>query len=141
MSLSVFKYLIPAYYEILEDVAVNMVTLPVYDGLAPDTETGSYILIGERNVTQVNDKCGYTYTCDILIDVVTKSGSFGYKTADDYINAIVAQINSDTILDLSPEFQVVSTKIIQNFSLPALNPTEPVFRSLVRFEHIITQVN
>ena len=141
MSLGVYKYLIPAYYDILSVVQVGGETLPVYDGMAPDTETGSYILIGERNLRQEDDKCGYTYTVDILVDVVIKNSSFGYKTADDYTNAITAEINSNTILDLSPEFQAVSTRIIQNFSLPGLNPTEPVFRSLVRFEHIITQVN
>lgn len=141
MSLAVFKYLVPAYYDILSVVTVDGETLPVYDGIAPDTETGSFILIGERNLNQLDDKCGYTYTVDILVDVVIKNSSFGYNTADDYIDAITAQINSNTILDLSPEFQAVSTKIINNFSLPALNPTEPTFRSLVRFEHIITQVN
>lgn len=129
------NYLTPAYYSILSSVG-----LPVYDGIAPDTEKGSYILIGEIQASQDQDKAGYMFTVNILLDICIKNGNFGYADADGYANSILALINSDSQPNLSPNFQCIRTHLLSSNRLTGLNKTEPIFRRLLRFEHSIVQI-
>jgi len=129
------NYLTPAYYTILSGVG-----LPVYDGMAPDTEKGSYIIIGEIQASQEQDKAGYMFTVNILIDICIKNSNFGYLDADNYANIVLGLINSDTQPNLSPNFQVVRTHLLSSNRLTGLNKTEPIFRRLLRFEHSICQI-
>jgi len=131
----VSKYLIPAYY-----TALDALSLPIYDGMAPDTEKGSYILIGEFNAMQEQDKAGYMFTVNVLIDICIKNGNFGFADADEYANSVTAILNSDSQLSLSPDFQMVRTHLLSTNRLIGLNKTEPTFRRLLRFEHSIIQI-
>lgn len=131
----VSKYLIPKYYTTLSSLG-----LPIYDGMAPDTETGSYILIGEFFSTQDQDKAGYLFTVNILLDICVKNGKFGFKDADEYADQITALINSDNQPNLSPDFQTIRTHLLSTNRLIGLNKTEPTFRRLLRFEHSICQI-
>jgi hypothetical protein len=128
------KYLIPAYYTIL-----NTLGLPVYDGMSPYSENGSYILIGEFFSNQDQNKNGYLFTANILIDIVIKNGKFGFKEADNYAEQIFGLINSDNQPSLAPDFQIITTQVLSTNRLTGLNNTEPVFRRLIRFEHSISQ--
>jgi hypothetical protein len=128
------KELIPAYYTILDTL-----NLPVYDGMAPDTEKGSYILIGEFFSTQGQDKNGYLFDATILIDICIKNGNFGFKDADDYADQIFALINSDLQPHLT-SFQIITTEVLSTNRLTGLNNTEPTFRRLIRFGHSISQL-
>lgn len=125
-----------AWFAVLETIG----NYPVYDGMAPDTATGSYIILGERNIPQGPDKCGFIYDANILVDVVNKNGSFGYAESDRIVTQILALVNSQSQLDLSPDFQCITTVVLNQFNLSDLNNTEPVFRSLVRYYHKITQL-
>jgi hypothetical protein len=129
------KYLIPAYYDIL-----STLDLPVYDGMAPDSEKGSYILMGEFFSNQDQDKNGYLFTANILVDIVIKNGKFGFKEADNYADQIFGLINSDNQPSLSPDFQIITTQVLSTNRLTGLNNTEPTFRRLIRFEHSISQL-
>ena len=129
------QYLTPAYYSALASVG-----LPIYDGMAPDTEKGSYIIIGEIQSSQDQDKAGYMFTVNILIDICIKNGSFGFADADNYANIITGIISSDSQPSLSPNFQIVRTHLLSSNRLTGLNKTEPIFRRLLRYEHSIVQI-
>ena len=132
---NVLLYLANAYYTILNGAGLG---LPVYDGMAPSTELGSYVLISvDRGATQTEDKCGFMFDANILIDVVIKNGSYGFIESDTIANTICGLINSQ----LNPtvdNFQCISTQVSFN-NLQGLNETEPIFRTLVRFTHKIVQ--
>jgi len=132
---NVLLYLANAYYTILNGAGLG---LPVYDGMAPSTELGSYVLISvDRGATQTEDKCGFMFDANILIDVVIKNGSYGFIESDTIANTICGLINSQ----LNPtvdNFQCISTQVSFN-NLQGLNETEPIFRALVRFTHKIVQ--
>lgn len=137
---NVLLYLANAYYTILSgaNLMFNGSPIPVYDGMAPSTELGSYILIGvDRGAQQTDDKCGFMFNAQILVDVVIKNGSFVFVDSDTLADEISALINSQ----LNPtvdNFQVFATSVSFN-NLQGLNNTEPIFRTLMRFNHKIVQ--
>ena len=132
--------LVTAYYNILHNAQIMLdgSILKVYDGMAPDSELGSFIMIGERTAQQTDDKSGFTWNAQILVDIVVKNGSFGFADSD----AISEQIGDLISTQLNPSltgFQCVTTSANFN-NLPGLNPTEPTFRTLVRYSHFITEI-
>ena len=134
---NIFKYLIPAYYS--ELILLNL-GLPIYDGIAPSTEKGSYILIAaDRNSQQTQNKNGYNFTVQILIDIVIKNGNFGFKDSDDVAEKITLAINSDNNIIVS-NFQIITTTLLSQNNLGGLNNTEPTFRTLLRFQHLVSQL-
>jgi len=137
---NVLAYLIQSYYNIITNanIVLNGYVLPVYDGMAPDSEIGSYILISaDRTAVQVADKCTYAYNATVLIDVVIKNGSFSLVDSDNVAEQIALLINTNN--NPQPEnFQIVKTQTSWN-NLTSLNLTEPVFRTLLRYTHFIVQ--
>lgn len=133
---NVFSYIIPFYYQQLYQV----VSLPIYDGMAPDTEKGSYIILGDRNFTQTEGKNDYLGKCQILIQVVIKSPNFGYKDVDDVIDQILNVFNSNATLEMSDGYQIINTYILSQQYLPSINRTDMVFQGLLRLEHKICQI-
>lgn len=137
---NVFSALIPEYYEILSNIDFYYFQLPVYDGIAPSSATGSYILIGDRNTNQDQGKNNFNFDVQILIDVVIKDGSSGFANNDIATNKILEAINSNVPMDIGADFQVVTTRLLSINNLSGLNPTEETFRTLIRFEHKISQL-
>ena len=131
---NVLNAIVQAYYNILIG---SSITLPIYDGMAPNTELGSYVLIGDRNAQQTDDKCGYTWNVQITVDVVIKNGSFGFLDSDTIAEQVGALINTQLNPTMT-DFQAITTKANMS-SLPGLNPTEPTFRTLTRYSHLISQ--
>ena len=137
----IFFYLIPVYYNLLHNaITIQSAYLPVYDAIVPPTETGSYILIGERNTTQEQAKGAFLFESRILIDIVIKGESFSFKDCEDAANQVSQIINSDTNPDCSPTFQVVTTSIDSINSLTAPSSTDLIYRTLIRFRHQIKQL-
>ena len=137
---NVLLYLANAYYTLISGAGITFegLPLPVYDGMAPSTELGSYILIGvDRGATQTEDKCGFMFDANILIDVVIKNGSYGFVDSDTIADTIGGLVNSFDQLVVA-NFQVISTQASFN-NLSGLNPTEPTFRTLIRYTHKIVQ--
>ncbi len=137
---NVLLYLANAYYTLLDNANIqfNGVQMPIYDGIAPSNELGSYILISaDRNAQQDGNKCTFQYQAQILIDVVVKDGNFGFVDSDTIADEIGALVNTFTHLPVD-NFQVVNTSASFN-NLAGLNPTEPTFRTLIRFTHNIFQ--
>lgn len=138
-------YLIPAYYDLLNgNVTVQGIDLPVYDAeaIAATTSdlTGSYILLGECTTTQALGKGVFNSEVFQVVDVVIKSDGFLQEDCDDAVNQITQLINSDENPDCTPDFQIVTTSVqsINNFN--NINKTENVFRTIIRFRHIVKQL-
>lgn len=133
---NIFAYLIPFYFNNLSKV----VSLPIYDGMATDTEKGNYIIIGDRNFSQTEGKNDYLGKCQILLQVVIKSPNFGYKDVDDVISQILSIFNSDNTLTMTDGYQIINTYVISQQYLPSINRTDMVFQGLLRLEHKICQI-
>ena len=133
---NIFAYLIPFYFNQLSKV----VSLPIYDGMAPDTEKGNYIILGDRNFSQTEGKNDYLGKCQILLQVVIKSPNFGYKDVDDVISQILSIFNSDNTLTMTDGYQIINTYVISQQYLPSINRTDMVFQGLLRLEHKICQI-
>lgn len=137
---NIFSVLIPEYYDILSNINFYSFSLNVYDGIAPSSETGSYILIGDRTSNQSDGKNSFNFTAQVLIDIVIKDGGSGFERNDIALNKVLEAINSNVIMDVGPDFQVITTQLLSVNNLAGLNPTEETYRTLVRFEHKIMQL-
>ena len=137
----IFKYLIPEYYSILNgNITLNGQPLPVVDDMASAPQSTPYILLGDRTSFQRQDKSGFLSEITLLVDVVVKGDNFGQGDAEDAANQIMALINSDNNPDLSPDFKVVTTSIQSTNNLSTLSPTDRIFRTLIRFRHIVKEL-
>ena len=137
---NVFSALIPEYYDILSNLDFYYFDLEVYDGLAPSSADGNYILIGDRNSNQADGKNNFNFDVQVLLDIVIKDGTMGFEYSDYAVNKILGAINSDVQMNIGDDFQVVTTRLLSVNNLTGLNPTEPTFRTLIRFEHKISQL-
>jgi len=136
-----FKYLIPAYYSALNgNITINGSILPVYDGMAAPNADSSFIMIGERTSSQIDAKCGFTSECFVLIDVVLKGYGYGYKDSEEAADQILQLINSNLNPTPSSSFQVVTTSVQSINNLSSINSSDNVFRTLIRFRNVVTQI-
>jgi len=112
----------------------------VYDGFAPDSAPNEYIVMTGRTSSQEQGKSGYTNNCSIVLDIVTKSANFGYKRSEEISNLILTDINSDTIIDLGTGWNASSLSVESIRNLDGLSPLENVFRTIITYNIIITQI-
>ena len=119
---------------------VSATTLPVYDGIAPDSTLNEYIILDGRTSSQEQGKNGYTNSISIIVDIVTKSANFGYKRAEEISNLVLTAINSNTNITL-PSGWDSSTLYVESIrNLDGLNPIDNVFRTLITYNLTITQI-
>lgn len=116
------------------------VGIPVYDGFAPDNAPNEYIILTGRTSSQEQGKSGYTNNTSIVVDIVTKSANFGYKRSEDISNLILTIINSDTNVTLSTGWNASSLSVESIRNLDGLSPLENVFRTIITYNIIITQI-
>lgn len=116
------------------------VGIPVYDGFAPDVAPNEYIILTGRTSSQEQGKSGYTNNTSIVVDIVTKSANFGYKRSEDISNLILTIINSDTNVTLSTGWNASSLSVESIRNLDGLSPLENVFRTIITYNIIITQI-
>ena len=114
--------------------------LPVYDGMAPDNDLSEYIILDGRTSTQEQGKSGYTNSNTIIVDIVTKNANFGYKRSETISNLILNAINSDTTITLPSGWTSTSLYVDSIRNLDGLNPLDNVFRTLITYNLIITQI-
>jgi hypothetical protein len=137
----IWNYLIPAYFTALDgNIEIDGDALPIYDGEAPPEVQGSYILLGDRTSTQTPAKGRFTSECTLLVDVVIKGPNFGFKDSEDAAEQIMALINSDSNPVCASSFQVVTTSIQSTNNLNGLNRTDNIFRTLIRYRHLVNQI-
>ena len=136
-----FKYLIPAYYSALNgNISINGSILPVYDGMAAPNADSSFIMIGERTSSQIDAKCGFTSECFVLIDIVLKGYGYGFKDSEEAADQVLQRINSDLNPSPASSFQVATTSVQSINNLSSINSSDNVFRTLIRFRNIVTQI-
>ena len=111
----------------------------VYDGMAPESAGNEYIVMDARTSNQEQGKSGYTNTCSVDIDIVTKNANFGYKRAETISDLVLTAINSQTTITLSNGFYASSVYVASVRNLDGLNPLDNVFRTLITYNIIITQ--
>jgi hypothetical protein len=115
-------------------------SIGVYDGMAPVNAGNEYIILNGRTSNQVQGKTGYTNTNIIVVDIVTKSANFGFKRSETISNLILGAINSDTIITLPTGWNATQLFVDSVINLDALNPLDNVFRTLITYKLIITQI-
>ena len=114
--------------------------LGVYDGMAPTTNGNEYIILTGRTSVQDMGKSGYTNNMTIIVDIVTKSANFGFKRPETISNLILNVINSDTTISLPSGWNASQLYVDSVRNLDALNPMDNVFRTLITYKLIITQI-
>jgi hypothetical protein len=131
-----------ASLEIKKWFVTNLASIgvPVYDGFAPDSAPNEYIILTGRTSSQEQGKSGYTNNTSIVVDIVTKSANFGYKRSEEISNLILTAINSDTNISLSTGWNASSLSIESIRNLDGLSPLENVFRTIITYNIIITQI-
>jgi hypothetical protein len=114
-------------------------SLPIYDGIAPDSAPNEYIIMSGRTSTQEQGKISYTNSISIDVDIVIKNSNFGYKRAETISDLILNEINSETAIILSNGFTASSLVVDAIRNLDGLNPLDNVFRTIITYNIIITQ--
>ena len=114
--------------------------LVVYDGFAPEGAGNEYIVLTGRTSTQDQGKEGYTNSISIVVDIITKNANFGYKRAETISDLVLTAINSDTNITLANGFTASSLSVESVRNLDGLNPLDNVFRVLITYNIIITQI-
>ena len=114
--------------------------LVVYDGFAPEGAGNEYIVLTGRTSSQEQGKEGYTNTITIIVDIITKNANFGYKRAETISDLVLTAINSDTNITLANGFTASSLSVESVRNLDGLNPLDNVFRVLITYYIIITQI-
>jgi hypothetical protein len=115
-------------------------SLVVYDGFAPEGAGNEYIVLTGRTSTQDQGKEGYTNSISITVDIITKNANFGYKRAETISDLVLTAINSDTNITLANGFTASSLSVESVRNLDGLNPLDNVFRVLITYNIIITQI-
>lgn len=114
--------------------------LVVYDGFAPEGSGNEYIVLTGRTSSQDQGKDGYTNSISIVVDIITKNANFGYKRAETISDLVLTAINSDTNITLANGFTASSLSVESVRNLDGLNPLDNVFRVLITYNIIITQI-
>ena len=114
--------------------------LVVYDGFAPEGAGNEYIVLTGRTSSQDQGKEGYTNSITITVDIITKNANFGYKRAETISDLVLTAINSDTNITLANGFTASSLSVESVRNLDGLNPLDNVFRVLITYNIIITQI-
>ena len=115
-------------------------SLVVYDGFAPEGAGNEYIVLTGRTSSQDQGKAGYTNSISIDVDIITKNANFGYKRAETISDLVLTAINSDTNITLANGFTASSLSVESVRNLDGLNPLDNVFRVLITYNIIITQI-
>lgn len=118
----------------------NATTLKVYDGFAPDNAANEYVILTGRTSTQEQGKSGFTNNISIVVDIVTKSANFGYKRSEEISNLVLTAINSNTNITLPSGWNSTALSVESVRNLDGLNPIDNVFRTIITYNIIITQI-
>ena len=119
---------------------VSATGLGVYDGFSPEGAGNEYIILDGRTSSQEQGKDGYTNAITIIVDIVTKNANFGYKRSEEISNLVLTAINSDTVITLPTGWKSTSLYVDSIRNIDGLNPVDNVFRTLVTYNIIITQI-
>lgn len=137
-----------AYYNRLQGaVTYGGEVVNVYDSSSvPSVANKPYILLSTYISTELGEgsKQSYAQEVTLLIDVVTKfpNSMGGKKIADTISNSVIELIRTRQAgyIDLSPNFQIITTLLDSNNTLEELVSDGVVVRRLIRFRHKIFEL-
>lgn len=119
--------------------------VPAYDSFAPSNAGNKYILITNQTGVSDNPKGAFQTIAAVTVDIVTSypMGSGGKKLSEEIGNEVLGLMLPASLADypdLSPDFKIVNTSILNNNSLTEEYDTEWVFRKVITFQHSIVQL-
>jgi len=122
--------------------ALAGISVPIYDKRAPMDAPDHYVVIADQRSSEEPVKGKFISNARINLDIVTefKTGG-GMELSEDIANEILTIIRNGEQLDLSPDFQVVTCKKEDEFSLVEDTPSSTIYRTILTFEHKINQLN
>lgn len=110
----------------------------------PKNAVTPYVIISDIDSKEDSNKTDFGHKTAVLLDIVTKAPINqvgGGKQRDLIANQIFGVANSKTVFTIDEHFQSVNLKITSDRNLNGDTDTDRVFRRLIRFEHIIRQLN
>ena len=129
-----------SYFTILTSIG-----LKVYEeSSVPDKALTPYVIISTQTAIEDSNKSDFGHNATVLLDIVTSyaiNNIGGTKQADEIAQQILNVINSKTYFPINPALQNVGLKIGDTHKMNSVTLTERVYRRLIRFEHIVRQVN
>jgi hypothetical protein len=129
------RALVKAYITIIDGLGFTC-----YDGFAPDDAGDEYVVIINPDMSGALGKNNFNTEVSIGVDIVVKNNNFGFKRSEEIAEDILAVINANANPDLSPDFQCVTTQLANSTNLSSLLQTDNTFRTILRFEHKVSQL-
>jgi hypothetical protein len=129
-----------AYWQALNDtITYKGKKVPCFDMFAPDKAIFPYILL--TNQTQIDDKDNqeFNYITTITIDVVTGAvAPYGRLDADSIADLILQKVclypENYLVMEVG---KIVTAKLINQTSLPAISDTNIIHREILTIENWI----
>jgi len=138
---SVKAILRKAYIEKLNGITVSGITIPAYDLFAADNAPANYIVLSSYNSVDLTTKCGDDENPSVEVQVYTKFQKQGGSLLADQIAEMVIDLIKANDMDLSPNYKLLSTRKSSDSDLPGLNSDYKIYRRIIRFEHIVQDLN
>jgi hypothetical protein len=116
--------------------------LGVYSDMAPTSERGPYITIGQQTMTDDADKTVFGSVATQAVGVVTAfDGDRGGKRLSSLIaDEVIRRIRKRTAPDLSPAFNCITSTLDSSITLTERTATTTIIRAELRFRHIIEEI-
>jgi hypothetical protein len=132
-----------AYYTALTSpvISVDGATIPVYSDMAPTSATGSYIVLGQQTFVDDADKqvFGTEATQNVTVVTTFDSDIGGKKLSSRIADLVMQRIRTRARLDLSPEFNMITSTLDSYLTISEQSPTRTIIRAEMRFRHIIEE--
>ena len=125
-----------SYSSILQGMANDWT---VCSGFVPPTVTGNAILISSIYTSQEDNKSGFDWFGAVTVEFVSVSKSYGYKAAREKAAELKEILDSDNNPNLGSDFTCDTTELASTNELDSINPTDTIFRVILRYEHKISQ--
>lgn len=114
----------------------------VYSDMAPASERGPYIVLGQQTMTDDADKTAFGAVATQAVSVVTAfDGDRGGKRLSSLIaDEVMRRIRTRTAPDLSPDFNCITSTLDSSITLTERTATTTIIRAELRFRHIIEEL-
>lgn len=141
-----------AYLTNLGGIIVDGVLIPFYDEALPINALAAtlmgaqvYCLLLNQTETDISPKCMFSQEATMTVDIVTKfpqgkGGKYVSELISGLVQIAIYESASGSNLDLSPDFNCLSTRKEMSKGLTEFNTTSTVYRKLLMFSHIVDQI-
>ena len=142
------KYIRKAYLQLLSGLTSGSVPVPVFDRRIPistPTPSTRVIITSQTNSITRENKCGHSWECTIILDVITEQDISFVNSAivDDIEEQISNAIDTwtNTGQDISiPPFTVYHTTFQSSTDFELEFDTTTIIRRVIRYVHILNGI-